>query len=113
VLAIYNSRIGRLVVSAEATVLRGVIHGKTIQLDQAPGWPEGQEVKVTLELMNPAEHESRLPPGQGLRRAFGAWAEEAEQLDMFLEEIRVARKCPRRELEPRASSWILTYVRHS
>lgn len=35
----------------------------------------------------------------GLRRSFGAWAEDAEELDKFLAEIRQARKIPRRGLE--------------
>ena len=42
----------------------------------------------------------RLPPGEGLRRAFGAWAEDAEQLDAFLAEIRRSRQRCRREVEP-------------
>ncbi|HEV3262023.1 MAG TPA: DUF433 domain-containing protein [Gemmataceae bacterium] len=35
----------------------------------------------------------------GLRRSFGAWADDAEELDKFLEEIRRARKIPRRGIE--------------
>jgi uncharacterized protein (DUF433 family) len=35
----------------------------------------------------------------GLRRSFGAWAENAEELDKFLEEIRQARKLPRRGID--------------
>ena len=41
-----------------------------------------------------------LAPGEGLRRAAGAWAEDAEELDEFLEWNRQQRKIGRRELEP-------------
>jgi hypothetical protein len=70
---------------------RGVIHGKTIELEQVPGWPDGQEVKVTVEAI--------LPPGEGLRRAFGGWAEDGEELDKFLAWTRQQRKVNRREVE--------------
>jgi uncharacterized protein (DUF433 family) len=33
---------------------------------------------------------------EGLRRSFGGWADQAEEVDKFLEEIRRARKVPRR-----------------
>ena len=41
----------------------------------------------------------RLPPGEGLRRAFGTWAEDAEELDQFLEWNRQQRQLGRREIE--------------
>src|SRR5947209_8160915 len=66
------------------TPLRGVVHGKTIELEQAPGLPDGQEVGVTLEPL-PAGGPGQPPAGEGLRRAFGAWAGDAEELDKFLE----------------------------
>jgi hypothetical protein len=31
------------------TSLKGIVHGKVIQLDQEPGFPDGQEVSVTLQ----------------------------------------------------------------
>jgi hypothetical protein len=33
-----------------------------------------------------------LPPGEGLRRAFGAWADDAEDVDRFLEWTYAQRK---------------------
>ncbi len=75
------------------TILRGVITGRTIQLDQETGFAHGQEVFVTIE---PApmgvETERRLPPGEGLRQAFGAWAEDGEELDKYLGWTRQERK---------------------
>jgi hypothetical protein len=41
-----------------------------------------------------------LPPGEGLRRSFGAWAEDAEELDRYMEWSRQQRKIGRPELEP-------------
>jgi hypothetical protein len=73
--------------------IRGVIHGKTIELDMETGLPEGQPVRVTVEPLASVERAS--PPGQGLRRAFGAWADDAEDLDRYLEWNRRQRKIGR------------------
>jgi hypothetical protein len=75
--------------------MRGIVHGKTIELPEETGLPEGQEVSVTLEPVSP-----KLPPGEGIRRSAGAWAEDAEELDKYLEWNRQQRKKNRRELEP-------------
>jgi hypothetical protein len=60
-------------------IVKGVVRGRTIQLDREPGLPEGQLVSVVLR---PA-----LPPGEGLRQSFGAWASQARELDKFVEGI--------------------------
>ena len=31
------------------TAMKGIVHGKTIELDEEPGLPDGQEVSVTVE----------------------------------------------------------------
>jgi hypothetical protein len=67
--------------------IKGTIRGKTIELEHAPGLPDGQAVSVTLS--------PTVPAGDGLRRAFGAWA-DAEGLDEFLDEVRRDRKQERR-----------------
>ncbi len=141
----------------------GVIHGKTIELDQEPDWPEGERVTVTIEHATPAQDGSvpgvehwadrlifdsaispteriikgtRLPADLlvaeleqgcrdeqmleahpeltredlaalrayartpiGIRRSFGGWAEDAEELDEFLKWNRQRRKLSRREIE--------------
>lgn len=78
------------------TVLKGRVHGKTIELDDDAGLPDGQEVSV---MIHPVQ-EKRLAPGEGLRRSFGAWADEAEELDRYLEWNRQQRKIGRPEIEP-------------
>ena len=40
---------------------------------------------------------ARVP--EGMRRSFGGWAEDAEELDKYLEWTRQQRKLPRREIE--------------
>ena len=80
------------------TTMRGVVHGKTIELEQAPGLPDGQPVGVTIEPLAAAGPEQPAP-GEGLRRAFGAWAGDAEELDTFLEWNREQRKLGRRRVE--------------
>ena len=78
--------------------VKGVVHGKTIELEKEPGLPDGQEVTVTVQ---PAVTAARkLPPGEGLRRSAGAWADDIEGLDQYLEWNRQQRKLSRRELEP-------------
>jgi hypothetical protein len=62
--------------------LRGIIRGKAIELLQATGLPDGQEVTVTLQ---PTSTTTELAPGEGLAQSFGAWAEHAEELDKYLE----------------------------
>jgi hypothetical protein len=82
----------------QSNVHRGVVHGKTIELDDETGLPDGQEVSVMLQPVK--QGEQRLPPGEGLRRAFGGWAEDTEELDAYLEWNRQQRKKSRPEIAP-------------
>jgi hypothetical protein len=76
--------------------VKGVIRGKTIELEREPGLPDGQEVTVTVQPADPP----KLAPGEGLRRSAGGWADDAEGLDEYLEWNRQQRKLGRRELGP-------------
>jgi|GraSoiStandDraft_35_1057300.scaffolds.fasta_scaffold1549290_1 hypothetical protein len=71
-------------------MLRGVVHGKTIQLDQEPGLPDGQQVAVALRPM--------LPPGEGIRQSAGAWSDAGEELADWLKEMQISRQQDRPEL---------------
>ncbi len=84
--------------TAVLSALRGVIHGKLIELAEEAGLPDGQEVTVSLKPVEPSE--TPLPAGEGLRRSFGGWAEDAEELDQFLEWNRQQRKINRPEIDP-------------
>jgi hypothetical protein len=74
------------------TLFRGVIHGKTIELDAAPGIPEGEVISVIVQ--------RSLPPGEGVRQSAGAWADAGDELDRFLEHIRQVREQDRQEPAP-------------
>jgi hypothetical protein len=80
-----------------SSTLRGVVHGNVIELSQPPGLPDGQEVNVVVM---PITALKPLEPGEGIRRSFGGWAEDAEELDKYLEWNRQQRKIERRPIEP-------------
>ncbi len=78
-------------------MIRGIVRGKTIELENETGLPDGQEVAVTV---CPTATGSQLPAaGEGVKRAFGAWDDEPE-LDEFLEWNRQQRKVSRAEPQP-------------
>jgi hypothetical protein len=82
------------------THVHGTIHGKLIELSEETGLPDGQEVTVFLQPSAQKTDRLSLPPGEGLRRAFGAWAEDAEALDEYLEWNARQREISRPKLEP-------------
>jgi hypothetical protein len=53
--------------------------------------------ELTPEDLESVRHYTRVP--EGLRRSFGGWAEDAEELDKYLEWTRQQRKLRRREIE--------------
>ncbi len=79
--------------------LNGRVHGRTIEFDQPLPCVEGEQVLVTLVPVS-ASTTKMLPPGEGLRRAFGAWADDGDALDQFVEETYAARKLDRPEVDP-------------
>ena len=138
------------------TLLRGVVHGRTIELEHEPELPDGQRVSVQVQLeelppkwlerftVDPSialgklliqgtrllaedvarlveegrsdvdlrrlypeltaedveamRHYVKVPAG--LRSSFGGWAEDAEELDKFLEDLRESRRQERPEPNP-------------
>ncbi len=72
--------------------LRGVIHGRTVELTEDLGVPDGEKVEITIKTVA-----SPKPWGGGLRRCAGAFAADwTEEDDRIMEEIYQARKLPRR-----------------
>jgi hypothetical protein len=57
-------------------VLKGTVHGKTIELEDETGLPDGWRVIVGI----------RLLPGDGLRLSAGAWADMTPEQVKDLEE---------------------------
>ncbi len=68
--------------------VHGVVHGKTIELEEELGVAEGQEVEITVRSVPPT---TVRPPGDGLLRTEGALANDSEW-DGIMEEIYLARK---------------------
>jgi hypothetical protein len=80
-----------------ATVLKGIVRGRTIELERAVNLPDGQEGRVVL---HPAGGDVPVVPGEGVGRSFGGWAgDEADELDQYLQWNRERRKQSRRENE--------------
>ena len=69
--------------------MKGVAHGKTIELENELGFPDGQPVVVTVHPL--------LPPGEGIRASAGAWADAGEEFDLWLEAMQRSRREDRPE----------------
>jgi len=69
-------------------ILHGRVHGSRIELTEDLGFPEGQEVEVSVRTVQPA-----LPrvPGEGLLRTEGALADDP-YWDAIMEAIHQERK---------------------
>jgi hypothetical protein len=68
--------------------LRGVIHGRTVELTEDLGVADGQQVEITIKTVA-----SPKPWGEGLRRCAGAFAADwTEEDDRIMEEIHQERK---------------------
>jgi hypothetical protein len=79
--------------------LRGVIHGRTIVLDEEPGLPDGAAVAVRVSEAT-ATKDGHMAPGEGLRRAAGAWKDDDEKgLDEYLRWCREQRQAVSREID--------------
>lgn len=74
---------------AEPIRLRGVIHGRTITLEEDPGFPDGYPLTLRLE----------LAPGEGIRLSAGAWADAGPDLEETLRAVREMRHMGRRGLD--------------
>jgi hypothetical protein len=80
------------------TTLKGIIHGKVIELEQETGFPDGQEVAVTVEPVSAVTSPTTPEALAALRRAAGAWADDSEELDRYLDWNRQQRKGSRPEI---------------
>ena len=67
----------------------GVVHGKMIEVEGDLNLPEGQQVTVIVQPV--------LTPGEAIRQSFGAWADDAPELDEFLDGLRQDRQQERPE----------------
>jgi hypothetical protein len=62
-----------------------------IELDSEPGLPDGQQVTIVVRptTLDAGDVGKAFP---GLRRAFGAWAQDADDLDEYLQWNRRQRR---------------------
>jgi len=75
--------------------VHGVVHGKTIELDEDLGVFEGQEVEVQVKLVT--KNGTR---GEGIRRSAGGWNDHPE-MGAIMDKIQQDRKLERRSvIEP-------------
>jgi hypothetical protein len=83
-------------------VLKGTVHGNTIEFEGELDIPDGQEVTVIVQPAPLADDTlKRLPPGEGIRRSAGAWSDDPEGLDQFLQSVYERRRATqRRPIEP-------------
>lgn len=73
---------------ANQNSFRGVVDGNVIRLDSDAGLPNGQAVTVFVEpIVQPAK-----APGKGIVSSAGAWGDDAQGVDAFLEQTRRARQ---------------------
>jgi hypothetical protein len=78
--------------------LHGKAHGRTIELDQDPGVPDGQEVEVTLRVVQTGAV-SKLS-GDGIRRSAGPLPDDSPADDRILAQVQRSRQAARlREVE--------------
>ena len=70
--------------------MKGVVHGRTIELETELGLPDGQAVSVIVEPVVPKDSQAAF---EALKRAAGGWAnDDPEGLEKYLEWNRQQRK---------------------
>lgn len=71
------------------STMRGVVHGKTIEVEGDLNLPEGQEVAIIVQPL--------LSPEEAIRWSAGGWSDDPEGVDRFVEEMRRLRSVQRPE----------------
>ena len=70
------------------TMMHGIVHGKTIELSESTGMPDGTAVQISVKAISP----TTAAWGEGRPRCARALADEwTEEDDRFLEEIHQER----------------------
>lgn len=82
-----------------ATDLRGIIHGRTIELLEETGLPDSSAVTVSVVPASVPTSPTGPEVVDSLRRAAGTWSDDPEGLDRYLDWNREQRKTSRPMLE--------------
>lgn len=69
--------------------IHGIVHGKTIELDEELGVADGQEVEVSVKIV-----QANGKWGEGILRSAGALAND-DEWDAIMKELYEARKIER------------------
>ncbi len=77
--------------------LNGVVYGKTIELESAPGLPDGQQVSVVVV---PVGESDVLTPAEAIQQSAGGWADAGEDFNDWLNETQRSRRLDRPEVSP-------------
>jgi hypothetical protein len=86
----YGPSAGDLEEQIMTRIVHGIVHGRTIELNEDPGVPEGQDVEVQIKVIAPPRKW-----GDGILRTAGALADDPHW-DAIMEEVHQARKIERR-----------------
>ena len=73
------------------SVSKGIVRGKTIELEHALDFPEGQAVTVVVQPAVATESQSAQMPGEGILRSAGTWMDAGVELDKWLEDVHSSR----------------------
>jgi hypothetical protein len=65
-------------------MMRGIIHGRMIEVEGDLNLPEGQQVTIIVQPL--------LSPEEAIRQSFGGWSDDAQELDKFLEDVQRGRQ---------------------
>jgi hypothetical protein len=74
--------------------IKGIVHGRVIELAGDSGLPDGQEVVVSLQPV--AANGTDI--SEDFKNAFGAWADAGKDFDQYLEASRQLRKIDRPDI---------------
>jgi hypothetical protein len=91
----FNRRRKEFRMSKTTEVLRGIVHGKSIELEHPLSMPDGSEIELVVKAI-PISADERQ---QRLEAIFGSCETDAEDLDDFLGWNREQRKHGRPELD--------------
>lgn len=75
--------------ASNQSAVRGVVHGKTIEVEGELNLPDGQQVTLIVQPV--------LTPEEAIRRSAGGWSDDPEGVDRFVEEMRRLRNLERPE----------------
>jgi hypothetical protein len=78
--------------SNNLNAMRGIVHGKMIEVEGDLNLPEGQQVAIIVQPL--------LTPEEAIRRSAGGWSDDPEGVDRFVEEMRQLRSMERPEAAP-------------